>query len=439
MSPRSAAPFALLAAVGALIGCARKPPEAIKPSPPLVTVTYPVVRMVRDYEDFAGRTEPVKIVELRARVSGYLTKIYFKDGQDIEGGKPLFDIDDRTYKAELDTALAALANAQARLVQAKANEARVQEGYDKGVNSVYDRDAAISALAVTEADIKSAKAAIEKASTNLEFCKISSPFSGRLSKHAVDEGNLVKADDTMLTTIVFLKDVYATFEIDERTVIRLLKLVQHTEATEKDLTREQVQSVIGWIQGTRVEVAQADDDENTIPLSGPVTFVDNQIDVGTGTLRVRATMTNTELKRPPWYRLMPGQFVRVRLPIGPPRDAVLVPEKAIGSDQGQRYVFVVGAGNVVERRDVIVGQQHGTFRVVESVEKKNEITPADRIIVEGLLRVRPGSEVSPKPYDAPKPKDAASPAPAPPAPPAPQGPATTAAPVPQAPNPHAKQ
>jgi multidrug efflux system membrane fusion protein len=149
-------------------------------------------------------------------------------------------------------------------------------------------------------------------------------------------------------------------------------------------------------------------------------FSDNQIDAGTGTLRVRALIHNPKIDRPPYYMLSPGQFVRIRMPVGPPRDAVLVPEKAIGSDQGQRYVFVVNDQNVVERRNVRVGQQYGTLRVVED----NVVSPGDRVIVEGLLRVRPGAEVNPKP--------------APQQPKSPAGGAAPAKVVVQAPAPHPK-
>ena len=391
MSVRSLSAVALVVAAAALAGCARKPPEPVKTDPPTVVVDYPVAQKVTDYEDFAGRTEAFKVVELKSRVTGYLKKIHFKDGQDIEEGKQLFDIDNRAYKAEADRAYAALNKAQKHLATATANFLREQEAKNSNVGSKEAYDKAVGDKAEAEADIDVARAAIDLAETNLHFCHITAPFDGRLSKRMVDEENLVKADDTALTTIIRLDEVYATFDVDERTVIRVRKLIQKGEVTSSRT------------QPLRVRVALADDDDFT--LTGLVVFTDNQIDAGTGTLRVRASIPNPKLNAAPWYMLSPGQFVRIRMPIGPEREAVLVPERAIGSDQGQRFLYVVNGENVVERRNVRVGQQYGQARVIEG----GVVSPTDRVIVDGLLRVRPGVEVKPKPA-APAPKAAGSPA-----------------------------
>jgi multidrug efflux system membrane fusion protein len=398
MSVRFVAPVALLTATIALVGCSRKPPEPAKVTPPLVIVAHPVVQKVNDYEDFAGRTESYKVVELKSRVTGYLKSIYFKDGQDIGEGKPLFEIDDRTYRADLKKAIAAREKAEHHLTTAVANYYRVKEQYDKGVTGQEPLDLAIGDRNEAKADVEAAIAAVELAATNLRFCRIYAPFEGRLSKRMVDEENLVKADDTLLTTIVRLDEVYATFDIDERTMLRVRRLIQKGEHTSSRA------------QTLRVQVALADDDD--FSLSGEVVFTDNQVDPGTGTLRARALIHNPKFKTAPWYLLSPGQFVRVRVPIGAPRDAVLVPEKAIGTDQGQRFIYVVTAKNEVERRNVRVGQQYGLLRVVED----GVVSPADRIIVDGLLRVRQGVEVNPKESGATKTPTATAVAPLPEAP-----------------------
>ena len=377
MRLRAAFALALMTAAGILAGCARKAPEPVPTKPPPVVVDYPVSQKVNDYEDFAGRTEAFKVVELKSRVTGYLKKIHFKDGQDVEEGKQLFDIDTRQYKAEVDRTVAALNKAQKHLVTMSANYRRSKEQHDKGVIGTEEYDTVTGLKLEAEHDVDTAQAAADTAALNLRFCHINAPFDGRLSKRLVDEENLIKADETSLTTIVKLDEVYATFDMDERTVIRVRRLIQKGE-----VTSSRVQPLI-------VQLALADDDD--FSLSGQVTFVDNQIDAGTGTLRVRATVHNPRLNRAPWYLLSPGQFVRVRVPIGPPRDAILVPEKAIGSDQGQRFLFVVNAENKVERRNVRVGQQYGTMRVIEG----GVVTPTDRVIVDGLLRVRPAVEVNP--------------------------------------------
>lgn len=408
MSARPAALLGLLATTAALAGCARKPPEPVKTPPPVVIVANPVVQSVSDYEDFAGRTEAYKVVELKPRVTGHLRNIYFKDGQDIEQGKPLFEIDDLTYRAQLAQAEAVLVKAKTQLQTAIDRFLIVEKGFKNGTEGEDQYLTAKGVMEAAEADVRSALAAVDVAATNLKFCRIHAPFDGRLSKSAVDEENLVKADETLLTTIVRLDEVYATFDIDEQSVLRRRKLIQKGA-----LTSARVEPLV-------VKVAQADDDD--FPLTGVVVFSDNQFDADTGTLRVRALIHNQKINTPPWYMLSPGQFVRVRVPLGPPRTATLVPEKAIGSDQGQRFVFVVSAKNVVERRNVAVGQQYGQLRVIETAPEDAPVTPSDRVIVEGLLRVRQGAEVNPKPLDGPKPTPAAkpAPAPAPPAAPAPR-------------------
>ncbi len=369
----------LFVALAGLAGCARKPPEPVKTLPPTVIVDRPVAQPISDYEDFAGRTEPFKMVELKSRVTGYLKKIHFKDGEDIKSGAPLFEVDDRPFRAELARANAARTKADKHLKTASADYVRIKAQYDKGVSEQALMDKAIGDKAEAEADVEAATAAVELAATNLEFCRINAPFDGRLSKRMVDEENLVKADETMLTSIVRLDKLYATFDVDERTVIRVRRLIQAGGATS---SRE---------QPLEVKLALADDDD--FPLTGTMVFTDNQIDAGTGTLRARAEVTNPKLSRAPWYLLSPGQFVRVRVPIGPPRTAVLVPERAVGSDQGQRFVYVVNEKNIVERRNVRAGQLYGALRVVEDAA----VAPTDRVIVDGLLRVRPGIEVNPKP------------------------------------------
>jgi multidrug efflux system membrane fusion protein len=373
-------PFAVLlfVALAGLAGCARKRPEPAKTPPPTVIVDFPVAQPVSDYEDFAGRTEPFKVVELKSRVTGYLKKIHFKDGEDIKLGAPLFEIDDRPFKAELARATAARTKAQKHLTTASADYARIKAQYDRGVSEQALMDKAVGDKAEAEADVEAAVAAVDIAATNLEFCRITAPFDGRLSKRAVDEENLVKADETLLTTVVRLDKLYATFDVDERTVIRVRRLIQAGGATS---SRE---------QPAEVKLALADDDD--FSLTGSLVFTDNQIDADTGTLRARAEVTNPKLSRAPWFLLSPGQFVRVRVPIGPPRNAVLVPERAVGSDQGQRFVYVVNDKNAVERRNVRVGQLYGAMRVIEDAA----VAPKDRVIVDGLLRVRPGIEVNPK-------------------------------------------
>ncbi|VTT96917.1 hemolysin secretion protein d : RND family efflux transporter, MFP subunit OS=Singulisphaera acidiphila (strain ATCC BAA-1392 / DSM 18658 / VKM B-2454 / MOB10) GN=Sinac_6016 PE=4 SV=1: HlyD [Gemmataceae bacterium] len=388
-----------VAVVATLAGCARKTPDPAPQKPQSVTVTTPIVRTISDYEDFTGRTEPFKVVELRSRVTGYLDKVHFADGTDVMSGEPLFGIDPRVYKAEYDRASAALLKAEKHYKTMALLHDRVKSSYDKGIAGKDALDTAQGQLDEAEADIAYAAAVLELADTNLKFTRVSAPFSGRLSRRMVDPGNLVKADDTLLTTLVALDPIYVGFDIDERTVLRLRDLIKKGEIKSSRETTRYVQ--IGLAS-----------DEDEFPLRGQIVFRDNQIDVGTGTLRIRALLSNPEIERQPRYMLSPGQFVRVRLPIGNPRQALLVPEKALGTNQGRKYLFVVTPENKVEQRDVEVGAQHGEYRVIENEKMKPEqrVKPGDQIVVEGLLRVRTGTEVAPTTAKGFRP--AADPAPA---------------------------
>lgn len=370
----------LLLTLGATVGCARKTPDPIAPRPQTVTVTTPIVKSVTDYEVFAGRTEPYRMVELRSRVTGYLDTVHFKDGDDVVFGEPLFDIDSRTYKAERDRAEAALVKAQKRFETIGLLHERVRVSFDKGIAGTEAVETAKGELDVAEAEVTVAAADLELADANLKFTHITAPFAGRVSRRMADPGNLIKADETLLTTVVTLDPIYAAFDIDERTVMRFRELIRRGEFTS---SRESARYV---------DVGFADDDEN-FPLKGQIVFSDNQIDTGTGTLRIRAQIRNPELGRQPRYLLSPGQFVRVRLPVGNPREATLIPEKCLGTDQGQKYLFVVGTDNVAERRNVKIGPQYGDYRVIEG----DILKPGERVIVDGLLRVRDRAKVDPKP------------------------------------------
>ncbi len=379
---RPVAGVVLLASAVALAGCARRTPDPVPPKIPSVTVTKPIIWTVTNYEDFTGRTEAVRMVELKSRVTGYLAKVHFTDGDDVMSGEPLFDIDARVYKAEYDKAWAAQVKAEKHYKTADLNFRRAESSFQKGLIGKETFDAAKGDYDEAEADVASAVAHLELAEANLSFTKISAPFAGRLSKRMVDPGNLVKADDTLLTTLVALDPLYATFDIDERTVIRLRELIRKKEIVS---SRESSRYVKVGLAG----------DEDTFPLTARIVFRDNQIDSTTGTLRVRAVFDNPQIERQPRYMLSPGQFVRVRLPIGNPRPAMLLPEKALGSDQGQKYVFVVNDHQKIERRDVVVGQQFGSLRVIENSRMKPDqrLTVNDRVITEGLLRVRAKMEV----------------------------------------------
>ncbi len=383
-----------LAGVSALLllaGCSSTEAGNNKSKTVEVEIDYPIVDEVNDYEDFTGRTEPTEMVEIRARVTGYLDKAYFKEGATVKEGELLFEIDPRTYAAEL-------ARAEAALKQAKAHLDKLNRDYDRAMNLlprqaisreeadkiIGDRTEAIELVGVAQANRDLTR-------LNLGFTRITAPISGRISRRYIDPGNLVKADDTPLTSIVSMDKMYVYFDIDERTLLKLRRLVY--EGKIESLTSSAM----------RVQVGLAD--EEGFSFSGVVNFTDNHVDPSTGTLRVRATVDN------PQGLLSPGMFMRVRLPVGPVHKATLVPEEAIGADQGQKFLYVVTKENKVETRIVRTGQLNNGLRVILD----DVIKPEDKVIVKGLQRVRRNTEVKwkqvPNPIAGRKPSEKGSPLP----------------------------
>lgn len=376
------------AALGALTsGCAKPasapagPPAASgPPKPPEVLVDLPTTGQVTDYEDFSGRAMGTRMIDIRARVTGYLERINFKEseGRDVEKGTVLFEIDPRPYQAEVTRAMANLA-------QAEAHQRRVELDYKRAVKLVESNtvsreqfDLAAGERAEGLAEIEIAKANLASAKLNLSFTKVVAPVSGRVSRTMVDAGNVVRADETILTSIVAIDPIYVYFEIDERT---LLKLRRYSESGRTD-----------GEHGVKVLMGLAD--EEGYPHVGTVNFLDNKLDPSTGTLQVRAIFQN------PKHILSPGLFVRVRLPIGEPYQAVLISEAALGTDQGQKFVYVIDGENKAQYRRVQVGKlQSGRRAILEGLKSD------ERVVVSGLQRVRPGAVVDPKMAFATKAED----------------------------------
>jgi RND family efflux transporter MFP subunit len=380
----------------ALAGCEAKRPELVTPPPPVVMVATPVERMVTDYQLFTVRTEAVESVDIKARVTGYLKEILFKDGADVKAGDVLFKIDDRPYKAALDEAKANLAYAKAALAEAEAN-------YQIGINVRKANAAAISEQEINQrlgardeaaASVQQAEASIESAQLNFDWCTVTAPISGRIDRHFVDAGNLVSQDVTSLTNIVSIKPIWAYFDVDQNTALDVEKLI--AEGKMKS-ARE-----------STINVALSLGQETSFPISGTIDFVSNQLDPNTGSLRVRAVFPNKD------GFIGSGMFGRVRVPIGAAHDALLVLDQAIGTNQGQKYVLVVNEQNQVEYRAVEVGQVQDGLREVKRDREIAEpsanggadqtttvevLKPTDRIIVQGLQRVRPGATVTPQQVD----------------------------------------
>jgi RND family efflux transporter MFP subunit len=359
----------LILGVAGCGGTQAQPPMGPPPTPEAL-VSLPVIKVVTDYEEFPGRLEAVNSVDVRARVSGYLEKMHFTEGAYVKKDDLLFEIDPRQYRAELARSEGTVIQSEGHLRRLESDYHRAttllpkgaigEEDYDRIVG---DRSEATGALAV-------AKAARDLANLNLSYTKVRAFLSGRIGRRMIDPGNMVKADDTVLTTIVSLDPIYAYFDVDERTTLRLQRLVRAQKLKSPEA-------------GVRVEMGLAD--EEGFPLVGNINFSDNHLDADTGTWRLRGLFKNPDLA------LSPGMFVRLRLPTGEPYKATLVSEQALNTDQGQKFVFVVDPTNKVSYRHVKVGKLHSGLRVIT-----DGLKPDERIVVSGLQRVQHGVQIKPK-------------------------------------------
>jgi RND family efflux transporter MFP subunit len=336
-----------------------------------VTVAKPVVKEIVEFDDFIGRFAAVDEVDIRARVSGYVDKIHFVDGSIVKAGDLLFTIDQRPYQAALDEAQAALASAQARVDFAQGDLERAENLRKTGniTGQIYDERA--QTLATAKADVNRMSATLNRAKLDLEFTEIRAPISGRMSRRLVSMGNLVTANDTVLTNIVSMDPINFYFDVDERSFLAYEKLSTGSLRASSD--------------GNLNEVAVATSNETEPTHKGHMDFTDNRLDQASGTIRARAVFENKDLK------LVPGLFGRIRI-LGSDRyKGVLVPEEALATDQDRRVVYVVGQDNVVNLAPVRVGSRVDGYRVIREGLKGDET-----IVANGLMRVRPGVKVDPK-------------------------------------------
>jgi RND family efflux transporter MFP subunit len=354
----------------ALAGCEQN--TFVPPPPPKVDVALPVQRPITRYLEATGNTAPIKSVDLVARVQGFLQSIDYKDGDFVKEGTPLFTIEPETYKLKLEQAQAAEAGAQASLKQAEADYRRQADLVQRQAVSQATLDTSTSNRDNAQANLQQAQVNTRIAEVNYGYTKVTAPFDGVVSAHLVSVGELVgAASPTQLATIVALDPIYVNFNVNERDVLRVRE-----EARRRGLTAADLKSV-------PVEVGLQT--ETGYPHEGKLDYAAPTINQSTGTLAVRGVVPN------PDRVLLPGYFVRIRVPVDKQPNAVLVPDTALGSDQGGRYVLVVTNENVVEQRKVETGPLEGDLRVIESGLK-----PDDRVVTAGLLRAVPGQKVDPQ-------------------------------------------
>lgn len=367
-----------------MAGCAPKEDAAAPtPPPPEVKVSEVVSREVTDYEEFTGRTDSKETVEVRARVSGYLTEVLFEDGEDVEPGDPLYQIDPRPFQATLDYAEGQKAQWEATLARTESDVKRYEELVPSGAATPQDLDKAIAERGEATAAIQSAEATIDQAKLDLEFSRITAPIGGLVSRALITKGNLVRANVDLLTLIVSIDPVYVYFNVDERTFLRF------RERARKNLPTGAVQPDQ---RSLKIPVYLGLASEDGFPHEGVIDFADNRVDPGTGTIRVRGTFDNAN------QFFKPGLFARVRVPVSDPYQALLVTDRAIGIDQGMKYLLVMDDQNVVTRTFIEPGPiEDDGLRIINT-----GLEPGAVVVVNGLQRVVPGKPVTPERVDMPR-------------------------------------
>jgi RND family efflux transporter MFP subunit len=365
-----------LALLGSLSGCKREENAFAPPPAPAVTVAHPIQRPITQYLESTGTTEAFETVSLRARVPGFLDQVNFKPGAAVKKGDLLFVIDKRTYQATFDR-LQAQVLADEATYQAAQSDAKIAEDLAaQRAGSEIDKITKIGKRDAAQAQVEASKAALETARLDLEFCEVRAPIDGRITKNLVDVGNLVGAagEPTVLATLISYKPIYVTIDASERDV---LTVRQQRLAKAPDAEPGQI------APGEWRPVDLAITDEEEFKVHGHIDYVDPAINAQTGTLRVRCRFENEN------EMLLPGMFVRLRFLLDT-APAMLVPNIALLSNQSGRYALVVNDNDVVEVRQVKIGALDGTMRVVTG-----GLSPSDRVVVDGLMRARPGATVKP--------------------------------------------
>jgi RND family efflux transporter MFP subunit len=379
--------FLIVLLTGVSNSCGEKN-EYVAPPPPEVTVSKPLVQNVTDYLEFTGTTKAIEEIDIRARVEGFLESVHFEDGAYIKKGKLLFTIDPKPYKAAVE-------NARGRLGRHQAQLERAEKEYQRNL-TLFKQKAASEANVVkwksemeeSRSAVVTAQASLDKARLDLGYCTIRSPISGRISRKQVDVGNLVGAGEfTLLTTIRQGSPIYAYFSINERDLLRVMKM-----AREEGIPADNPDKIA-------LELGLAN--ETGFTHKGHLDFADSTVDPKTGTLELRGVFPNPG----PPYVIVPGLFVRLRLPIAERENALLVTERALGLDQGGRYLLVVNNENKVEQRHVKIGALRDGMRVIEDGLKAE-----DWVVVKGIQRAIPGAKVTPQQAQVSKPTKAAEPA-----------------------------
>jgi multidrug efflux system membrane fusion protein len=422
------APWFFLLPLALCAGCQKESPQVAEPMP-VVPISHPVERPVTDYVDFTGRTDAVQSVNVVARVTGYLVRMPFEEGADVKKGELLFQIDPQPYEAQVRLGEAQVAAFEAQLELAKQNYERAQVLFkNKGImQQEFDQYKAARDQAL--AQINASQANLDIYRLNLQYTRVTAPIDGQVSRYFLTLGNLINQDQTLLTTVVSLDPIYAYFDVDQRNLLRLRRAINEGKlrprragasigpefpykkllAAQRLLGPTSMASVLPTLVTAlglaatpvpvgppQIPVLLGMPGENNYPYNGFINFSNNQLNPNTGSIAVRGVFANP--KPPNGVRLFsPGMFVRIRLPIGPPHPALLVIDRAIQSDQGQKYVYVVNADNKTEYRLVVTAAlQEDGLRVISSGLKAD-----DSVVVGALQQLRPNMPVTTEPATMP--------------------------------------
>jgi multidrug efflux system membrane fusion protein len=355
-------------------GCGKTGGSAQSPPPPLVSVAQVLEKRVKDWDEFTGRLQAVETVEIRPRVSGYIDKVWFTEGSQVKNGDLLFVIDPRPYQAEFDRAAADVKRYKTALELARIELVRVQRLKESGAVSEEELDERKSTVAQGEANVAGAEAARETASLNLSFTRVTSPIAGRVSRAEVTRGNLVTGGingGTLLSSVVSMDPIYLYFDADEQSYLRYTQTAHSGVGPSSNDAQNPVQVGLA--------------NEEGFPHPGKVDFVDNQLNPQTGTIRARAVLQNKN------GQFTPGLFARVQLLVSGEYSAILIEDRAVNTDQNQKYVLLLGANNQIEYRKVKLGRVIDGLRIV-----REGLKPGDVIVVNGAQRVHPGVAVTPQ-------------------------------------------
>jgi len=368
--------YATVCGIAGVLGCISACTKSAAPtaSPPEVSVAQVIQKRVKDWDEFTGRLQAVETVEIRPRVSGYIDRVAFTEGSQVKRGDLLFIIDPRPYKAEYDRAAADVKRFKTALELARIELVRVQRLRDSGAVSEEELDERKSSVAQGEANVAGSEATLETASLNMNFTQVTSPIAGRVSRAEVTRGNLVTGGSnggTLLTSVVSMDPIYLYFDGDEQAYLRYTKMARSGERQSSRDTPNPVQVGLA--------------DEEGFPHPGTVDFVDNQLNPQTGTIRARAVLQNKD------GQFTPGMFARVQLLGSGEYTAILIEDRAVNTDQNQKYVLLLGANNQIEYRKVKLGRVINGLRVV-----LEGLKPGDVVVVNGAQRVHPGITVTPQ-------------------------------------------